>query len=319
MKLAALALAFGFALAASAQEYPAAKPIRIIAAYPPGGQPDTIARLLCQNLTPILNQQCVIENKPGAGGVPGTEFVVRSTPDGYTLLIADSGQWAIAPAMLAKPPYDPVKDLAPVGLVTSGSVFIAVHPSVPANTVQELIALAKSKPGTLQYGSSGNATIHHLAMETFKATFGLDMPHVPYKGAGQSVPALVSGQVPVVVAGLTNLASYAKAGQVRLIAASTRKRSSLAPEVAGMEEIGAKDVDFPGELAIFAPAGTPQSTINKLSTALHAAVRSPEFVKRTVAVGIEPAPTTPAELAEIIRADQAKYRRAIQISGAKVE
>ena len=301
-----------------AQEYPN-RPIKIVAPYPPGGQADVIGRLICQHMGPLLNQQCVIENKPGAGGVPGTEFVVRSQPDGYMLLLADSGQWAIAPAMMAKAPYDPVRDLAPVGMVTTSSIFIAVHSSVAANTLEEFVALARSKPGTLQYGSSGNATVHHLAMETFKAAMGLDLQHVPYKGAGQSVPALVSGQILVVVAGLTNLMSFVKTGQVKLIGASTQKRSPLAPNVAGMSEVGATGVDFPGELGLFAPAGTPRAVIDKLSTALQTAVQTPEFATRTHAVGIEPAPSTPEQLAEIIRVDQEKYRRAIKVSGAKIE
>jgi tripartite-type tricarboxylate transporter receptor subunit TctC len=303
---------------AAAQEYPN-RPIKLVAPYPPGGQADVIGRLVCQHMGPLLNQQCVVENRPGAGGVPGTEFVVKSQPDGYLLLLADSGQWAVAPAMMAKPPYDPVKDLAPIGLITTSSMFIAVHSSVPANNLQEFIALVRSKPGTMQYGSSGNATVHHLAMETFKAAMGLDMQHIPYKGAGQSVPALVSGQIPVVLAGLTNLMSFAKTGQVKVLGATTQKRSPLAPNVSGMAEVGATGVDFPGELGLFAPMGTPRPIIDKLSTALQAAVRTPEFATRTHAVGIEPAPTTPEQLAEIIRVDQDKYRRAIKLTGAKVE
>jgi len=303
---------------AQAQEFPN-RPIRIVAPYPPGGQADVIGRLLCQQFQTQLGQQCLIENRPGAGGIPGTEFVVKSNPDGYTLLVADSGQWAVAPAMMAKPPFDPVKDLAPVGLVTTSSMFIAVHSSVPAADLKEFIALAKAKPGSLQYGSSGNATVHHLAMETFKAQLGLDLQHVPYKGAGQSVPALASGQVPVVVAGLTNLAPFAKTGQVRVIGATTRKRSPLAPEVLGMSEVGASDVDFPGELGLFAPAGTPRAAIDRLSAALRAAGKDPEFGRRLNAVGIEAAASTPEELAGIIQVDQDKYRRAIKLSGAKVE
>ena len=221
-----------------AQEYPN-RPIKLVAPYPPGGQADVIGRLVCLHMGPLLNQQCVVENRPGAGGVPGTEFVVKSQPDGYVLLLADSGQWAVAPAMMAKPSYDPVKDLAPVGLITTSSMFIAVHSSIPANNLQEFIALVRSKPGVLQYGSSGNATVHHLAMETFKAAMGLDMQHIPYKGAGQSVPALASGQIPVVLAGLTNLAPFAKTGQVKVLGATTQKRSPLAPNVAGMAEAGA--------------------------------------------------------------------------------
>ncbi len=301
-----------------AQEYPN-RPIKLVAPYPPGGQADVIGRLVCLHMGPLLNQQCVVENRPGAGGVPGTEFVVKSQPDGYVLLLADSGQWAVAPAMMAKPSYDPVKDLAPVGLITTSSMFIAVHSSIPANNLQEFIALVRSKPGVLQYGSSGNATVHHLAMETFKAAMGLDMQHIPYKGAGQSVPALASGQIPVVLAGLTNLAPFAKTGQVKVLGATTQKRSPLAPNVAGMAEVGATGVDFPGELALFAPSGTPRPIIDKLSTALQAAGRTPEFATRLHAVGIEPATTTPEQLAEIIRVDQEKYRRAIKLTGAKVE
>jgi tripartite-type tricarboxylate transporter receptor subunit TctC len=306
------------AIPAHAQDYPN-RPIKIVAPYPPGGQADVIGRIICQNLGTLLNQQCLIENRPGAGGVTGTEAVVKAAADGYTLLIADSGQWAIAPALLAKPPYDPVRDLAPIGLITTSSLFIATHSSVPATTLQEFIALVKAKPGTYQYGSSGNATVHHLVMETFKATLGLDLQHVPYKGAGQSVPALVAGQVPVVIAGLVSLAPYAKVGQIRVLGASTRKRSMLAPDVIGMGEIGADDVDFPGELGLFAPARTPKAIVDKLSATVQVAVKNPEYAKRTHAAGIEPASSTPEQFAEIIRVDQEKYRRAIKLSGAKVE
>ena len=244
MSKAPLAQAFAAALAtlgfcslAQAQEFPT-KPVKIIVPYQPGGSSDVVGRVAGQQMASILGQQFIVENRSGAGGISGVEALVKSPPDGYTLLVADSGHWAINPALYPKLPYDPVKDLAPVGMATTSSLFLVTHESFPAKDLKGLIALVKSRPGEFNYGSSGNGSVHHLTMEAFKAALGLDIVHVPFKGTGQSVPALVGGQVPMAIAALTSVAPYAKTGKVRVLGANTKKRSPLAPDVPSMGEVG---------------------------------------------------------------------------------
>src|SRR6266850_2369667 len=189
------------AVAAQAQDFPT-KPIRMVVPYAPGGLPDTMTRIIGPKMSEALGQQIVVENRPGAGGISGTEVVARSTADGYTLLIADVGQLAINPHLFKPLPYDPLKDLAPVSLIGSTALFLVLQASVPANDFKELVALAKARPGAMNYGSSGLGSIHHLTTEAMKAAFGLDIVHVPFKGMGQAVPALLGGQVSMLFSAL---------------------------------------------------------------------------------------------------------------------
>src|SRR5206468_9511550 len=212
-----------------AKNYPD-KPVRVVVGYSPGGLPDTIARLVGQKLSERWGQQFVVENKPGANGILGAEFVAKAAPDGYTLLMTDNSTHAIIPFLFAKLPYDADRDLIPVSLTARAPLFLAVHPSVKANSFRELIALIKAAPGTYSYGSSGIGSTHHLCMEYLKASLDLDMTHVPYKGTGQSVLAVVGGQVPMVLSGYPTLAAHAKEGRVKLPAINSPNRSELPPD-----------------------------------------------------------------------------------------
>jgi tripartite-type tricarboxylate transporter receptor subunit TctC len=316
-------LALGFAAALSsfaghAQEYPS-RPIRLIVPYAPGGAADVVARTVALPMGEILGQQLVVENRSGAGGITGMEALARSPGDGYTIGIADAGQWAVNPVLYAKIPYDPVRDYAPVGIAATLSLFLVVHESVPANTLQELVTLVKGKPGHYNYGSSGTGTVHHLTMETLKSALGLDIIHVPYKGTGQSVPALLGGQVAMTISALPSIAAHVKSGKVKVLGANTKNRSPFAPDIPAIAELGLPDFHFPGELALLAPAATARQHIDKLAAALAQAVKRPEATQRLTSLGMEPVGSTPQQLAEQMRSDIQRYGHAVKVSGAKVE
>jgi tripartite-type tricarboxylate transporter receptor subunit TctC len=301
----------------SAQEYPD-RLVRIISPYPAGGQNDIVARLVGGKLARLLGQPFIIENRPGAGGAIGVDALKKSPPDGYTLLLADAGQWAITP-ILRPQLYEPEKDLAAVGRVTTSSLFLAAHQSVPVNNLNDLIALAKSSPDKLTYGSSGIGSVHHLSMEAFKAALDLKIVHIPYKGTSQSVPGLIAGDTSLAITGLSSVAQFVDTRQVKLLGANTKKRSRLAPEIPSMAEAGVPDFDFPGELGLFAPAGTPTNVIAKISAALATAIEDPDVQQRFFAMGVEASFGTPEQLKEVVRVDLLKYANAIRVSGAKIE
>ncbi len=318
-----LALRVGFLVLAAvplaqAQDFPS-RPVKIVVPYAPGGAADVVGRIVAQEMQAIAGQQFIIENRPGGGGITGVEFVVKSPADGYTLLSADAGHWAINAALYPKLPYDALRDLAPVGMITTLSLFLVAHESMKVDDLKEFIALVKSRPGQFNYGSSGNGSVHHLTMESIKAALGLDIVHVPYKGTGQSTPALVAGQVAMSISALTSIAGHVKSGKVKALLASTRKRFSLVPGVPGTEESGIAGVDFPGEIALLAPGGTPRPIVEKLSAALAKAVQRPDAIARFTAISVEGVGNTPEQLAATIRADIPKYARAVKLSGATVD
>jgi len=314
--LAALLLCLSGGLAA--QEWPA-KPVRMVVPYAAGGLPDTMARILGTRLSESLGQQIVVENRGGAGGIAGTELVAKAPPDGYLLLVADVGQLAINPHLYAKLPYDPLKDFAAVTLLGTTSLFLIAHPSVPANSFVELLALARSRPGQLNYGSSGTGSIHHLATEALKAALGLDIVHVPYKGMGQAVPALLGGQVSMLFSALPAIESHVKAGKVKLLAISTPKRSAQAPEVPAIAELGVPGYDFAPQIGVLAPAGTAPAVVLRLSDEIRKAVRGLEIAQRYRQLGIEPAGSTPEAYGAMIRAAYDRYAQVVKSSGAKAE
>jgi tripartite-type tricarboxylate transporter receptor subunit TctC len=317
LKLLAICL-FLLAGIASAQNYPA-RPIRLIVPYAAGGLPDTMARLVTPRMSEALGQQLLVENRPGAGGISGTEAVAKAAPDGYTLLIADVGQLAINPHIFSRLPYDALKDLAPVSLLGSSTLFLVLHPSVPANTFQELVALAKAKPGSLNYGSSGLGSIHHITSEAFKLAFGLDIVHVPYKGMGQAVPALLGGQVSMVFSALPAVEGHVKGGKVKLLALSTLQRSAQAPEVPTIAELGAPGFNFAPEIGMLAPAGTPLPVVQRLAGEVQKAVRHAEVAQRFRSLGIDPVGNSPQEYAARIRGDYERYGEVVKGSGVKVD
>lgn len=303
---------------ASAQNFPV-KPVKFVVPFSPGGLSDTVARLLAQELSTTWGQQVLVDNRPGASGIIASELVAKSPADGYTLLFADPQHLAINPAMNLKLPYNPIRDFAPVTLAAYGPLFLVAHSSVEADSLPALIHLVKSKPAQLNYGSAGSGSIHHLTMESLKAALGLDIVHVPYKGAAQAMPALVSGQVALTISALPSLAPHVKAGKAKILAVSSATRSPLAPEVPTIAELAVPGFDFSGQIGIVAPAGTPRDVIARLNTDIAAVLRQPAFVARMSGLGIDPVGSSPEAFATIIRTDIEKYARAVKVSGATAD
>lgn len=317
--LTALAVAAACAGIADAQDYPT-RPIRMVVPYAAGGLPDTMTRLAAVKITEILGQQVVVDNRPGAGGIGACELVARSTPDGYTLLIADVAQTAINPALYAKLSYDTLRDFAPVSLMGTSGQFLTANASVPANSLKELIALVKAKPGQFRYGSGGIGSVHHLSMEALKTPLGLDIVHVPYKGNGVAIPAMIGGEVALVFSALPAIEAHIKTGRVKLLAINTLKRSPQAPNVPTVGEVtGIRDYDYPPAIGVLAPANAPKAVVNKLAAAIAKAVHHPDVAGRYVTLGIEPVGNTPAQYLAQTRIDIAKYAKAVKAAGVKVE
>jgi tripartite-type tricarboxylate transporter receptor subunit TctC len=313
--VAATALLAG---ACVAQDFPN-RPVKLVVPYAAGGLPDTMMRILSVHAAEFLGQQIIVENRGGAGGIAGSEAVAKSPADGYTLLVADVGQVAINPYIFSKLPYDPQKDLTPVTLVGTSTLFLCLHPSVPANSFQELVAYVKKNPGKVNYGSSGVGSIHHLATEALKSALGLDITHVPYKGMGQAVPALVSGEVTMLYSALPAIESYIKAGKLKYVAVSTSKRAPQAPDVPTVAELGVAGYHFSPEIGVLAPAGTPALVVQKLSSELGKAARHPDTVKRFTQLGIDAVGSTPQEYAALIRASDKRYAEVVRVSGVKAD
>ena len=305
--------------AGGAQDYPN-RPIRVVVPYAAGGLPDTMTRLASAKMTEILGQQVVVDNRPGAGGIGACELVANASPDGYTMLIVDVAQTAINPALYAKLTYDTLRDFTPVSLMGTSAQFLSANASVPANTLPELIKLAKAKPGELRYGSGGIGSVHHLSMEALKNPLGLDIVHVPYKGNGQAIPAMIGGEVALVFSALPAIEGHLKTGRVKLLAVNTIKRSPQMPNVPTVAEVtGIKDYDYPPAIGVLAPAKTPKAVVNRVADAVAKAVNHPDIAKRYTELGIDPVGNTPAQYAAQIRVDIVKYAKAVKASGVKVE
>jgi tripartite-type tricarboxylate transporter receptor subunit TctC len=318
MKLVAFVLSLCASLAVSAQGYPV-RPVKVVVPYAAGGLPDTMARLVGQKMGDSMGQQLVVENRGGAGGIVGTTDVAKAAPDGYTLLVADVAQIAINPHLFSKLPYDPLKELTGVSMMGTSPLYLVAHSSVPAASMKELVALVRSQPGKLSYGSSGLGSIHHLAMEALKVGFGIDILHVPYKGTGQSVPALLGGQVAILYAALPSIESHVKAGKVRILAVSTPQRSALTPEVPTVAESGIPGYDFVAEIGFYAPAGTPQEIVSRLAAEVQKAVKQPDVVQRFTQLGIDPVGSTPEAYNAANRENHRKYEALVKASGAKID
>lgn len=309
----------GFASPVGAQDYPS-RPIKIIVPYAAGGSPDIVTRIVAQPLSAALGQPVVVDNLPGSSGIAAIEQAKKSPPDGYTLIDCDAAHWAVNRFAKKQLPYNFEQDLAPVAMLSTSSLFLAVHESFPATNLRELVAAVKAKPGFYSYGSSGIGSLHHLTMEAFKAGLGLDIVHIPYKGTGQSVPALAGGQVAMAVAAYNSVGPFAKAGKVRILAANTRERAGILKEYPPMGDAGLRDFHFPGENALFAPAGTPRAVIDRLAAAIARALKDPDTISRLHAAGVEPPATpTPAALAETIKRDIPRYQAAVKVARVEPE
>ncbi len=314
-------LALAFAALGHAQEYPT-RSVKIIVPYVPGGQADSGVRAVAFALTKQLGQSFVVENLAGSSGIVAMQVAMRAPADGYTLVYSDSGQYAINPALYgSKLPYDTLRDFTPIGLIADGGgLFLVVHASLPANNLQELVALVKAKPDFYTYASSGIGTGHHLTMEDFKARLGLKILHIPYKGTGQSVPALIAGQVSMGIAGLVSVAGFVKEGRLKLLGVNTAKSVVFAPNVPPMGDVAGADFDHGGGLGLLAPAGTPRAIIDKLSVAITKALTMPDTVTRFAAIGIAPAAnSSPERLAETIREGKLKYAHIVKNAGISLD
>jgi tripartite-type tricarboxylate transporter receptor subunit TctC len=264
---------------------------------------------VAQPLSERWKQPVVVENRPGANAIIATEAVVKAKPDGYTLLMAYATELAVNPATFKKLPYDPVRDLAPIAQLASAPLVMAVHPALPANSVDELIRLAKAKPGTLSYSSSGNGSVHHFAGELFKLRTGTDVVHIPYKGSGPATADAVSGQVQVTFASVASVLRFVQSGRLRALAVTSRERSPQLPAVPTALESGLADVELTSWYGLLAPAGTPPELIARLAADVAAAVAAPEVRKGFEAQGLDVAQSSPGAFAEFIRQEAAKYAR----------
>ena len=305
-------------LPASAQPYPN-RPLRIVVPFPPGGGTDIGTRIVAQKLQEAWGQAVIVENKPGAAGIVGTELTAKSAPDGYTFMMGNIGTHAINVSLYKKLAYDPVKDFAPVSMVADLPLLLLVHPSVPANSVKELIALAKSQPGKLNFSSSGAGGSMHVAAELFKSMTGVDMVHIPYKGGAPAVADLLSGQVALSFSTVLETIQHVKAGKVRALAVTNDHRSIALPDLPTIAEAGLPGYQSISWLALFAPAGTPKEIVNKVSAESVRILKLPDVKERLLAQGAEPIGSTPEQLAAILSADIAKYAKVIRESGYKPE
>ena len=305
-------------LPAWAQPYPN-RPLRIVVPFPPGGGTDIGTRIVAQKLQEAWGQAVIVENKPGAAGIVGTELTAKSAPDGYTFMMGNIGTHAINVSLYKKLAYDPVKDFAPVSMVADLPLLLLVHPSVPANSVKELIVLAKSQPGKLNFSSSGAGGSMHVAAELFKSMTGVDMVHIPYKGGAPAVADLLSGQVALSFSTVLETIQHVKAGKVRALAVTNDHRSIALPDLPTIAEAGLPGYQSISWLALFAPAGTPKDIVNKVSAESVRILKLPDVKERLLAQGAEPIGSTPEQLAATLAADIAKYAKVIRESGYKPE
>ena len=314
--MAAIAL---IAQPAIAQRYPE-KSIRFIAPYAPGGATDLLTRTLAQKLTESLGQTVVADNRPGAGGNLGADIAAKSAPDGYTILLAPVSPMAINVTLYGKKlPFNPEKDFAPITLVAKVPLVIVVHPGVPAKTLQEFIALVKSRPGKMTYGSSGNGSSNHLTGAMLMSAAQLDMVHVPYKGGGPGMVALLGGEIDMMVAQIPSSRQLHLSGKVRALAISGARRSAALPDVPTMIEAGVPGFEATSWYCVVAPAGTPKLIIDKLNTEIVKALNTPEMRQRLADDGAEVESSTPAELARFVHSEIAKWAKAVKDSGARID
>jgi tripartite-type tricarboxylate transporter receptor subunit TctC len=304
-------------LSNSGSTYPS-RPIRMMVAIGAGGGTDVTARIVSQKLSEQMSVPVVVENRPGAGTVIGTELVTKAAPDGYTLMTA-SPEISINPSLQAKLPYDTLKDLTAISQLTSGQYFLSTHPSVPVKSVKDLIVLAKAKPGRMTYGSSGNGSANHLGGVLLQYLTGTTLVHVPYKSAAQSATALMSGETDFMVSSTTAAMTAIKSGRLRAIAVTGAKRLSLTPEIPTVAESGVPGYEVTGWYMMLAPAGVPRDIIAKLNSEIVKAVHSSGVKERFAALGTEPVGNSPEACGEFLRAEIAKWTKVVRAAGAKAD
>ncbi len=304
---------------AEAQSTYPARPVRIIVNFAAGGPSDIVARIVSARLTEAWGKPVVVENVAGGGGNIGVERAIKATPDGYTILLSGSSPIVINPSLLEKPSFDPVRDLAPVTQLCTIPNLLVIHPALAAKSVEEFVALAKSKPGQFTFASSGSGTATHLGGELFKARAGLDLRHIPYKGTGLMIPDLVAGRVTMTIAAVATFLPLVRDGRLRAIAVASEKRTPTLPDVPTVAESGYPGFDTSSWQGAWAPAKTPTALVRRLNQDLQRLVALPDVRARFAELGMEPAGTTEQELARIIQSDLVKWANVIKASGAKTE
>jgi tripartite-type tricarboxylate transporter receptor subunit TctC len=308
------AAVLGAAATAQAQSYPT-KPVRIIVPFTPGGPTDTQARWAAQQLNAALGQTFIADNRPGAGGVPGSEVVVKSAPDGYTLLAGNPGPLTIAPTVRAQMPYDTVRDLAPIVLIAKSASCICVHPSLPTRGVKEFVALARSRPGTINYASPGVGTVGHLALESFATQAGVKLNHVPYKGAAQYTVDLIAGNIELAQIQLAGSAPLVKAGKVRCLGVTGRQRTPLVPGVMTIAEQGLTGFESYNWNGLLAPAATPRAIVDRIHEIIARALKTAESQTLFVGQGHEISGISPEEYAAFLKAETGKWAKVANTAG----
>ena len=305
-------------LVCPAQNYPT-RPVRVILSVPAGATPDVTARLITPGMAQILGQQLVVDNRPGGGGVIGAEIASKAAPDGYTLFISSPGALTILPHLRKDVPYDTLRDFAPVSLISIGPFVLITHPALPAKSVKELIALARAQPGKLNYASAGNGVANHLAMELFKQMAGVDIVHVPYKGAPQAVTDVVSGNMNMMFNSIAPIVGHIKAGRVRVLGIASPKRSPQLPDVPTISEAGVPGFEAVNWFGMFVPAKTPRTIIARLNEAVVKVLHHEEIRAQYTKLGADAVGSTPEEFGAFVRRDMEQYAKVVKISGAKVD
>ena len=306
-------------LAAGAQaQTPTAKPIRFVVPFAPGGGIDVLARTVTMKMTE-RGRPSIVDNRPGASGIPAVELVIRAPADGYTLLVADSGHYGINPNIHPKLPYDTLRDLAPVVEAANTHLFLTVGSAFPGGSVAEFVALSKARPNGLLYGSSGNGSPHHLAMEMLRVSSGANLVHVPYKGVAQAVPALLAGDVVALFAGASSTMAHVKAGKLRMLAVVSGKRAGFLPNIPTVAESGYPACIVDNTIGILAPVAMSVERVRELNLALTQVLRLPEITSRLADLGLDVAAGTPEQFTQSIRTQLEQYAKLVKISGAKVD
>lgn len=313
---ACAALPLVFPMTSSAQTPYPIKPIRLVVGQAPGGATDVIARLVSPKLSEHLGQQVIVENRTGAAGSIGATFVAKSAPDGYNLLVASSS-YAINPSLYTDLPFDPVRDLLPVTLIAEAPFLLVVHPSMPVHSVKELVALAKQKPGTLNFASGGNGSSGHLAGELFKFLAGVNIVHIPYKGAGPALVDVMAGQVHFTFGSVLSSMGHVKSGRLRALGVTGGKRSSGAPQLPTISEAGVKGYQTTSWYGLLAPANTPVQIVNLLSTNMNKAVQSPDVKNKILTDGAEPDGGTPKQFQDLMIAEMRRATEIVKRAGIK--
>jgi len=303
---------------ALAQPYPA-KPVRMIVAYPAGGSVDVVARLATQKLTESMGRSFVVENRAGAGGNVGTDYAAKAPADGYTLLMGSAAALASNPALFVKLPFDPVRDFAPVSLIVIQPNILVVHPAIPVRSVREFVALARSRPAILNYGSSGIGSSQHMAAELFANSAGVKLTHVPYKGGAPALIDLVGGQIDLMFETMPTALPYAKSGKLRALAITTATRAKVYPELPTLRESGLNDYEYRGWIGLLAPAGTPPEIVTRLHAEVVRAVNAGGLAAQFRDMAFDVVAGTPAEFGQFIKDEIALHRKIVSVAGIKPE